>query len=376
MSLDLQNAIRLLDALQCGACLIDRGARLVHVNERLAEMLQRPATTLVGMELRTLYADDPGQVEQLLADFDAPRERQFHLPRADGSRLSVMLASRLLGTEEDLRDYRLVTVIDVTSMQEAYDHVASLSDTVLEQALELKHYSRTLEERVRERTADLHQANVDAIFMLAVASETRDADTGEHVRRIQRYTQVMAEALGTADPEGLGRSAILHDVGKIQVPDRILKKPGALTDEERRQMQMHTIAGESILSDKPFFHEARHIARWHHENWDGSGYPDGIARTDIPLAARIVHLVDVYDALRSPRVYKEAWPEERAADLISNGAGTDFDPDLVEVFTKLNAAGRFDEIREEVHETEAAPEIVVRVQPHHVEQEAAPRERS
>ncbi|MHC5114343.1 MAG: HD-GYP domain-containing protein [Planctomycetota bacterium] len=366
MSLDLQNAIRLLDALQCGACLVDRAGCLVHVNARLGEMLQRSAESLRGVEVRTLYADDPGQIEQFLADFDSPRERQLHVPRPDGSRLTVMVASRLLGTEEDLRDYRVVTIIDVTAMQEAYEHVASLSDTVLEQALDLKHYSRTLEERVRERTADLHKANVDAIYMLAVASEARDADTGAHVRRIQRYTEVMAAAVGEPDAESLGRSAILHDVGKIHVPDRILKKPGALTDEERRQMQSHTVVGESILSDKPFFQEARRIARSHHENWDGSGYPDGLAERDIALAARIVHLVDVYDALRSPRVYKEAWSEERAADVIRHGAGSDFDPDLVRVFEDLNAAGRFDELREEIaaeSDGEAgvpdAPEIVV-----------------
>jgi putative two-component system response regulator len=180
---------------------------------------------------------------------------------------------------------------------------------------------------------------MDAIYMLAVASESKDEDTGAHVRRLQRYTQALARELGFSQREAdrVGYSAILHDIGKIHVPDHILKKPGPLTDEERRVIQEHTLAGEHILSVKPFFNTARRIARHHHENWDGSGYPDRAAGKDIPVEARIVHLADVYDALTTPRVYKRAWDGFSAASVIEESTGQMFDPDVVKAFTSLRA---------------------------------------
>lgn len=179
--------------------------------------------------------------------------------------------------------------------------------------------------------------------MLAVASEAKDADTGAHVRRIERYAEAMARELGLpeSEVERIGYSAILHDVGKMQVPDEILKKPGSLTDDERDEIQQHTLVGERILSRLAFFDEARRIARSHHENWDGSGYPDGLAGEAIPLSARIVRLVDVYDGLTSRRAYKEAWSPELSADYIRRGAGTLFDPKLVETFDILFERGAF-----------------------------------
>src|SRR5206468_3740819 len=144
---------------------------------------------------------------------------------------------------------------------------------------------RTWIRRGRGRTAERHEANMDAIYMLAVASESKDEDTGAHVRRLERYSRTLARELGFGEREAetVGYSAILHDIGKIHVPDHILKKPGPLTDDERRVIQEHTLAGEHILSVKPFFHMARRIARHHHENWDGSGYPDRAAGADIPV---------------------------------------------------------------------------------------------
>src|SRR4029077_11350400 len=144
---------------------------------------------------------------------------------------------------------------------------------VLEQALDLKHYSKELEQRVKDRTADLHAANMDAIYMLAEAAEAKDHDTGRHVRRIQAYSRALALQLGIKDAEAeeIGYSAILHDVGKLHVPDRILAKPGPLDRDERNEMEQHTIVGEKILSPRPFFAQSRQIARSHHENWDGSG---------------------------------------------------------------------------------------------------------
>ena len=166
---------------------------------------------------------------------------------------------------------------------------------------------------------------------------TRDDPVGGlDVAGLPRYTftQTLAHEMGmdNHEAENLGRAAILHDVGKMHVPDAVLKKPGALSDDERALMQEHTIAGERILGENPYFAPARKIARSHHENFDGSGYPDQIAGDKIPIEARIVHLADVYDALISPRVYKPAWEPNRAADFIRDGSGRMFDPEVVRAF--------------------------------------------
>ena len=164
------------------------------------------------------------------------------------------------------------------SMKEQYDIIAKLSNTVMNSAMDLKDYSKELEQRVRERTAELHEAHVDTIYMLAVASEAKDQDTGDHLRRIYRHTQGARGGAGHRRRRGrrLAYAGVLHDVGKMHVPDHILKKPGPLTPDEMKTMQEHTVWGERILGEKPFFAAARRIARSHHENWDGSGYPDGV----------------------------------------------------------------------------------------------------
>ena len=223
------------------------------------------------------------------------------------------------------------------SIKEQYDIIATLSNTVMNSAMDLKDYSKVLEQRVRERTAELAEAQLDTIYMLAVASEAKDDDTGQHVRRIQHLTTSLALELGMEQSEAdtIGRAAILHDVGKIHVPDRILKKPDRLTPDEIATMQSHTVVGERILGDKPFFATARRIARGHHENFDGSGYPDASRGDAIPIEARIVHLADVYDALVSPRVYKSAWTQRQADEFIVEASGQMFDPELVRAFSHL-----------------------------------------
>jgi hypothetical protein len=226
------------------------------------------------------------------------------------------------------------------NLQEQHRAVSDLSDTVIQQAQKLDDYAATLEDRVRQRTAELEEAQLDAVTMLAVATREKDEDTGGHVQRIQRLTQRTAAALGLPprEAEALGRAAILHDVGKLHVPDAILRKPGPLTDRERAVMQQHTVAGERILPDRPFFASARRIARSHHENVDGSGYPDGRRAGDIPLEARIVRVVDVYDALTNRRSYKEAWPTERAREFLHENRGKMFDAELIAAFVNvLNA---------------------------------------
>ncbi len=339
----------LLDALHGGALLVDRAGRIVHVNGRLCQMMLRRREELVGRSLFDLYPTGHGRsvIQDVLAHFDESREQEFYLPRPDGTQLPVIVSGRHIEGELPDASHRVVTVIDISpqkraemELQQRYRDIAALSDTVLEQAIELKRYSLSLEQRVAQRTAELHKANLEAIYMLAVASEAKDLDTGAHVRRIEHYSRSLALELGlpAAEAERIGYSAILHDVGKILVPDDILRKPAPLSEDEWQVMRQHPLAGERILSREPFFDVARGIARSHHENWDGSGYPDGLTGSAIPLAARIVHVADVYDALTTERPYKQAWSPAEAASAVDRQQERLFDPDVARAFLRLVSA--------------------------------------
>jgi putative two-component system response regulator len=215
--------------------------------------------------------------------------------------------------------------------------------------LKLAKASETLERRVQERTAELRESNIDAIFSLAMAAEAKDDATGNHVYRIQHFCQALARVMGLSEvmTEDIGYSSIMHDVGKISIPDSILKKPGKLTDKEFDVMKTHASSGERILPSKPFFKTARQIARSHHEKWDGGGYPDRLVGKDIPLPARITAVADVFDALVAKRCYKEAWPIEKAHAEIVRCAGTHFDPDVVVAWEELYQSGQIERILKE-----------------------------
>lgn len=188
---------------------------------------------------------------------------------------------------------------------------------------------------------DLREANHQALYMLAVAAEYKDKDTGDHINRLARYTRQIAQALGFSDEEAerYGEASMLHDIGKVGIPDNILKKPGKLTDEEFAVIKTHPQLGADILCKNKWFTIACEIAYAHHEKWDGSGYPQGLKAETIPLSARIVAIVDVFDALVNKRAYKEPWPVEEALALLRREAGKHFDPQLVELFIQLYEEG-------------------------------------
>jgi PAS domain S-box-containing protein len=357
--ISLATVARLLDALNCGALIIDRAGKIVHANARLAQLMRRSAAELIGRKIIDLYPEDEARqhLRSNLAHFEEQREEEFYLPLPDGSKLPMISSARPLPGPGVFSDYRVVTMIDIASQKEAesrmrtqYEHIVQMSDTVLQQALELKNHNKLLEQRVRQRTADLHAANLDAIYMLAVASEAKDGETGRHVRRIQHFARALSQRIGMTETEAdsVGHSALLHDVGKIHVPDAILAKPGPLDDVERDTMRQHTLAGEHILSTRPFFELARQIARSHHENFDGTGYPDRLAGEAIPIAARVTRVVDVYDALSTRRAYKPAWPRPQAIEALRDGRGTLFDPQATAAFLDLLREGEIDRILREL----------------------------
>lgn len=186
------------------------------------------------------------------------------------------------------------------------------------------------------RASALNRSYQDAIQMLGVAGHYNDCDTGAHIWRMAAYACVLAETLGwpRARAQLLEQAAPMHDTGKIGIPDEILKKPGKLTPQEWVIMKRHTQIGSEILSRSkaPLFQLAAEVALNHHERWDGTGYPQGLAGEAIPESARIVAIADVFDALASRRPYKEAWPVDAVIDKIKEGSGSHFDPAMVEAF--------------------------------------------
>ncbi|WP_286785070.1 MULTISPECIES: HD-GYP domain-containing protein [Pseudomonas] len=182
----------------------------------------------------------------------------------------------------------------------------------------------------------LRQTRLEIVQRLGLAAEYKDNETGLHVIRMSHYSQVLARAAGysEAQAEELLHAAPMHDVGKIGIPDAILRKRGALDEDEWRVMRSHVTIGARIIGEHPsgLLRTAQRIALGHHEKWDGSGYPLGLAGEAIPLEARIVAIADVFDALTSVRPYKAAWTVEDALDLLRRESGRHFDPRLVELF--------------------------------------------
>ena len=204
--------------------------------------------------------------------------------------------------------------------------------------LQIQSQNQMLEAKVRERTRELEAAQIEIIERLARAAEFRDDNTGQHIERVGQMAALLAKQIGLPDSQValIRRAAPLHDVGKIGIPDAILLKLGKLTDDEFELVKTHTVIGARILSGSrfPILRLAEEIAFHHHERWDGSGYA-GLTRDAIPLAGRIVTVVDVFDALTQKRPYKGAWPVSDALAEIERQRGRQFDPALVDAFLRV-----------------------------------------
>jgi len=286
------------------------------------------------------------------------------MPEMDG----VQLLQEIKKTHPDTEIIMLTGVVDVdTAIQSmrlgAYDYLTkpfNLAEVriTVERALEKRRliqenreYQRTLEAKVAERTAELSRKNreVEELFdrlkssyqttleTLATALDTRDTETLGHSLRVASYTVAVARRMGVVEPEltDIYRGALLHDVGKIGIPDAILRKPDKLTPEEWVEMRKHPEIGYRILQGINFLEMAREIVLSHQETYDGSGYPRGLRGRDIPLGARVFAVVDTLDAMTSDRPYRKALPYEAARNEILRFSGTQFDPDVVKVFLEI-----------------------------------------
>jgi HD-GYP domain-containing protein (c-di-GMP phosphodiesterase class II) len=201
--------------------------------------------------------------------------------------------------------------------------------------------SFSLANEIRKRSVTLERKSRETLSMLANIVEARDTDAGAHLRHIEHYSRLLALQMGLDErqADAISYAAMIHDVGKAQVPDAILQKPGPLTPHERREIEKHTVWGYELLAEDDEFAVACAVARSHHERWDGTGYPDGLKGEAIPIAARITAVADVYDALVSKRPYKDAWPPRDAADEIRRLRGTHLDPEVVDAFLVLYDGG-------------------------------------
>lgn len=240
--------------------------------------------------------------------------------------------------DEDVKMFRSLNIHTGDELENLYHSAGSMTRNQAEHLRSIR--------RLSDSTAKMQDG---LIITMADLVESRDSDTGAHVQKTAAYVKIIVEGLKKKGyylqkitPKFMSdvvRSAPLHDVGKINIPDEVLNKPGKLTDEEYEIMKTHTTAGKRIMENAistvegdNYLKEARNMAAYHHERWDGKGYPEGIHGEVIPLSARIMAVADVFDALTSPRVYKPAFPLEKALAILEEGKGTQFDPKCVEVF--------------------------------------------
>ncbi len=258
---------------------------------------------------------------QLKADFTTK-----HIP--------VIFVTAKIGVEDELKGLELGAADYITKPISPPIVIARVQTH-----LALYDQNRELERKVRLRTQQLQKTRLQIIQRLGKAAEYKDNETGLHVIRMSKYAHILAKAAGMneEDAELLMNAAPMHDIGKIGIVDKILKKPGSLTDAEYEEMKLHCAIGADVIGEdhSDLLELAKIIAISHHEKWDGTGYPNKISGEDIPLEGRIVAIADVFDALTSVRPYKKEWLVDEAISLLEKEAGKHFDPELVKLFVNI-----------------------------------------
>lgn len=341
----------ILESIEEGYYEVDLSGNITFFNDATCKMLGYSGEELMGMNNQNLMTlETARQTERVfnrvLETSRSANLSEFEVIHKDGSSRILELSVSLRKDQEDKPAGYRVVIRDVTERLKA--------------------------EREQMRLAALlHEARSSTILGLAKLSEYRDEGTGKHLERIREYSRVIAENMAQLPKykgyiteeytEDIFRSSILHDIGKVGIPDSILLKPDELTKEEFEVIKTHAVLGGDALNEidsriegKSFLTLGKEIAYYHHEKWDGSGYPKGLKAEEIPLSARMVALADVYDALTSKRLYKEAYSHEKARDIILELRGTHFDPDIVDTFKRLE--DDFRRIRKELDEGESAAE--------------------
>ena len=300
-----------------------------------------------GQEALNSIISAPDEIDMLITD--------WNMPRMDGLELSslvrnlsnnshyiyiILLTShgelndRLQGFAQGGVDDYIVKPFEEAELQ----HRINVANRIITAERQLQQYSRDLENQVRSQTETIRQSQEEIITRLFSALESRDQETANHVRRIGLISAKLGSYLGWNQKEvdAIQAAAPLHDVGKIGVQDKVLLKRDRLTEEEFQIIRNHTVIGANILanSQNHIISLAEVIALRHHENWDGSGYPDGLQGENIPVEARVVAVADVYDALMADRIYRKGLPEEEGLKMLQHECGRKFDPNIGMIFLK------------------------------------------
>ncbi|MBL8088104.1 MAG: HD-GYP domain-containing protein [Chthonomonas sp.] len=313
-----------------------------------------------GNDLAVVYFDDKNNVTSLMtkATNNALFIFAIFAMTVFGVIITAMVrwvTTPLKRVSEAMTHGELTALSDIEKAGAEFEQLASLMAQFVLQRDAIAKTKDMLEKRVNERTAELRDAYEATIEGWSRALEFRDQETEGHCRRVTAMTVRLSHEfmIEGDDMTNLRRGALLHDIGKMGIPDSILLKPGKLTEEERHVMEQHTIYAYQMLEPIAFLRPALDIPLYHHEKWDGTGYPYKLKGEQIPLSARIFAVVDVWDALRSDRPYREAWSEERVTSYLIENSGSHFDPAVIQAFLRISDAEKLG-IRASVQHRRAA----------------------
>lgn len=298
---------------------------LVQDSREALELYKRKKPHLVLLDLNMPHIDGFGVLKQLSELNEIAAAPVIVITAQSG------FDSKLRSLNEGARDF----ISKPFNRFELEARVKNLLDAHLAHRM-IHDQNSVLEGLVKQRTKELMDTRLQVIERLSRAAEYRDNETGEHIQRMSRYSQTIASYLGLSESEcdRILHASPMHDIGKIGIPDHILLKQGPLSDDEFEIIKTHSVIGAEILSEdgSELMIMARDIALYHHEKWDGSGYPYGVSGEEIPIAARIVAIADVFDALMTERPYKKPWSLDDALALIVKSSGSHFDPKVVDAF--------------------------------------------
>ncbi len=316
---------KIFEAMVEPVVIVDNNNRIVDINRSMTDLLDQPAEKVIGKAAKEVFQNFPIPIKRHLQTNYARAEAVFNMK---GKQVHYEMTVWPLFDAKKNMTGRIFISHDITALKELES--------------ELRKLNAELEDRVRARTRDLAEAYDTTLEGWARALELRDKETIGHTRRVTELTLKIAYRMGIRNDEDLEqirRGAILHDIGKMGISDKILLKPGKLTQEERAIMQQHPLMARQLLEPIPFLQKALDIPYCHHEKWDGTGYPRGLKGEEIPLAARIFAVVDVWDAISSERPYKKAWTREKSISYFISESGKHFDPKVVNVFLSMLEKG-------------------------------------
>jgi PAS domain S-box-containing protein len=315
---------KVFEAMVEPVVILDKHNKIVDINSAMLALLGKQAIDVIGESAKVVFDDFPIPIKMYTHVSYARAEAQFEM---GGLNIHYELTVWPIYDSRKEMTGRIYISHDITALKQLENELRSLNSE--------------LEDRVRARTWELANAYDTTLEGWARTLELRDKETEGHSRRVTDTTLKIAMAMGIRDDylEQIRRGAILHDIGKMGIPDDILHKPGSLTDGERDIMQRHPQIAYDLLSPVPFLKKALEIPYCHHEKWDGTGYPQGLREHAIPMSARIFAIADVWDAISSDRPYNKAWSREKAIEYFVGEAGRHFDPRVVNVFLGLVEKG-------------------------------------